>query len=148
MKKLAIVSFLLSISFLSYSQEYKRIEKGLSQTIYFDSKDSVLRVDFLDSRGDLRDNAYGYAIVKYERDANGNITEQSYFHADGKPAIDDLGVSKWVMKYNERSQKIYQAEFGTDGKLLVSSGSIHHIVFEWKYDQNGKLTKIVTTEHF
>jgi hypothetical protein len=148
MKKSVFIFCFLSISIFSYSQKYNRIEQGLNQIIYFDSKDSVLRVDFLDLKGDLRDNEYGYAILEYKRDNHGNIIEQAYFHADGKPAIDNLGVSKWVTKYNERNQRIYQAEFGIDGKLLVSNDKIHHIVFEWEYDKDGKLIKIVTTERF
>lgn len=151
MKNIIIVSTLMTLVFSStslYSQTVKRVSDGPGQKVYFDAKDSVIRVDWLDLNGKLKNTDYGYAILKYKRDSNGNITEQSYFDQNEKPTVDNLNVHKWIIKYNEFGQKTYQAEFGMDGKLLKSKGNEHHMIWEWTYDKTGKLLKVVTTENY
>jgi hypothetical protein len=149
MKNLLVVIlcvFCLS-PFLS-AQQYGRVVNGPDQIQYYDAKDSLIKLEYIDTNGKLKNTPLGYAVMKFKRDNHGNIIEQSYFDENGKPATDELGVSKWVMKYNVRNQKTYQAEYGTNGKILKSTGSVHHIIFEWFYDDNGKLLKTVTTEYY
>lgn len=139
---------LTGAALFSQDVKYHHTTSGPGQIQYYDVKDSLVRLDYVDQHGKLRDNEFGVATITFKRDLNGNITEQAYYTASGSPAVDNLGVHKWIMKYNNRSQKIYQATLDVNGEILRSNDKVHHIVFEWIYDDQGRLVKIVTTEYY
>lgn len=81
-----------------------------------------------------------YCEIRYSYDERGNITEQSYFNANGKPAIDEQKTYKRFSKYDDRNNKTYEKNLGKDGEPL--HGTDVNPEAKVEYDDHNNLTVI------
>lgn len=58
----------------------------------------------------------GVAEMRYEYDADGNVTRESYFGVDGKPKADKDGMAEERREYDADGNVTKTSYFGVDGK--------------------------------
>lgn len=66
----------------------------------------------------VNQSGVSYCEVKCLYDERGNITEQTYWDANGKPAIDAQKTHHRIKRYDERNNYIYEKNLGKDGKPI------------------------------
>ena len=74
--------------------------------------------------------------VRASYDKRGNITNLSFFEADGKtPRLSNEGIAGWNNVYDERGNFVERNFFDTDG-ALVMSGQLGYATVKYTYDEN------------
>ena len=83
----------------------------------------------------------GYAEVKRKFDDRGNVTEETYFDASGKAAVDEQKAHKRIKRYDERNNYVYEKNLGKDDKPL--KGTDVNPEAKISYDEYGSIITIV-----
>lgn len=81
-----------------------------------------------------------YHEARYKYDVNGNVTEQTYWSASGKPAL-GAGAHKIIKEYNHLNQLTHWLNLDTNGNAIVSSAQ-NPPEARFEYDERGNQTVI------
>ena len=73
---------------------------------------------------------------KNQKVLKGKESSESYYDAQGYPALDKDGVHKRVYTYDESGNRTAESYFGLDGKAVVCRYKYHKRA--WEYDKNGQ----------
>ncbi|MGA7329462.1 MAG: TIR domain-containing protein [Rhodomicrobium sp.] len=80
---------------------------------------------------------WNYAKILHVYDARGNVVEDAFFAADGKPTLHKDGYAFDRLKYDERGNVIESAFFGIDGRPTLNKNGLS--ILRIKYDERGNL---------
>lgn len=111
-----------------------------------DGKGNPVQRSYHDERGNLIDNAYGYASELVEYDEQGRETSHAYFDAQGEPAdYRGYGYSRVEIAYDERGRETSKSYFGPEGEPVNTAGPIfsfgyHREETVYEYGAHTKLT--------
>ncbi|MGL4554591.1 MAG: hypothetical protein ACRC33_25790, partial [Gemmataceae bacterium] len=91
---------------------------------------------------------------KRKHDARGNVTEETYFDKDGKPALSWFGVHRVRTAYTERGQRAELRFEGADGKPAVPQSKAEtlsgrgpgRVVWQWDDQGNNVETRALTLD--
>jgi YD repeat-containing protein len=117
-------------SFLGADDKPIRTKEGHARvTRLFDAQGRLIVETFwvLDNRKAL--------VIGKSRDARGNILEEAYFSADGKPTVDRLGVHRFKARYNQSGNRIEETYFDPEGRAVARPDGLAKITM--RYDQAG-----------
>lgn len=81
-----------------------------------------------------------YAEVRMKYDERGNVTEQQFLDASGRPSCDEQKTYKRIKKYDDRNNYVYEKNLGADGKPL--HGANVNPEAKVTYDNWGNMTSI------
>ena len=97
--------------------------KNYTQIVVFmDNMQHIVEERYTAQDGSVVRNEKGYAIVRNQYDANGNLTRRSYFDENNNPVyVPVLGYSSILISYDELGNRIGETYYDTDGSPVVSS---------------------------
>jgi YD repeat-containing protein len=105
------------------------------------NKGEVIQVQWVDGDGNLSPNKAGVAQVNLQRDNNGNIVQESFSDAAGKPVIDtEWGYAIKSYRYDAHGNMIEGRYRGPDGQNILKSPSAVHM-HRQTFDGNGRSTE-------
>lgn len=73
----------------------------------YDDKGNCVRWSYYDTEGCLLDSSKGYAILEQQYDVYCNVTEQSFYTANGEPAV-LLDIHKYQWEYDRQGNMIWE----------------------------------------
>ena len=88
--------------------------------VYLDSMQRVIEERYVAQDGTVVMNEKGYAILRNQYDANGNLTRTSYYDDNNNPVfVRELGYSSVSITYDQLGNKVGENYYDTDGSLLT-----------------------------
>lgn len=107
----------------------------------YDSNNRISRTYWTNMGGTKRnspDGAFAERRLKY--DERGNVAEQTFFDAAGRPACDNMRTHRRIKKYDSQNNYIYEKNLGTDGKPVRGANAYPEA--DVKYDVRGNIIRI------
>ena len=86
--------------------------------------------------------ASGKVDERLKYDERDNVTERSYFNANGAPTVCESGYHKVVMKYNSNNLCVQEEYYGTSG-LLCNVKNENFAVVKKEFDERGNKISVV-----
>ena len=95
--------------------------KNYTQIVVFmDNMQHIVEERYTAQDGSVVRNEKGYAIVRNQYDANGNLTRTSYYDDNNNPVfVRELGYSSVSITYDQLGNKVGENYYDTDGSLLT-----------------------------
>ena len=138
-------------------QERKRNERGeLIQRTFFKAGPSGALKQI--SQTHIRYDEYGHpADIQFagttswhsalKHDINGNVVEEKFLDANGKPVMGDQGyaIKRFTYSSGPQGVRIEETYFDTAGKKTYSKGGYHRLINE--FDPTGSLHRQTMDEH-
>ena len=88
--------------------------------VYLDSMQRVIEERYVAQDGTVVMNEKGYAILRNQYDANGNLTRTSYYDDNNNPVfVRELGYSSVSITYDQLGNKVGENYYDADGSLLT-----------------------------
>lgn len=82
-----------------------------------------------------------FCETRVQYDDNGNVTEMSFFDTKGERATNKDKIHRWITRYNEFNQKIYEKNLDKDNKP-VSGAEYDAPEVKYTYDDHGNQTSL------
>lgn len=119
--------------------------KGYSREMnVYSEEGEILEHRYTDSEGNLRNNASGYAVVKYQNDENEHTVREMYYDSCQKPAILEFGGSGILKTYDSNKRLIRSVYLNSEGKAIISNKGYAEIIMQ--YDQQGWISRETTLD--
>ena len=105
----------------------------------FDVRGNKQKIYPVGLKGGLASGKFDERLKYDERD---NVTERSYFNANGVPTVCESGYHKVVMKYNSNNLCVQEEYYGTNG-LLCNVKNENFAVVKKEFDERGNKISVV-----
>ena len=106
----------------------------------YDDAYHLIRVEYINPRGQPEFNDQGWMIAENEFNARGNLVKQSFFDANGRLFSGNGGCAWAEWEYDHLGNKVLESYFDTDGQPVACSDG--YASLEKAYDGQGNVTKM------
>lgn len=111
-----------------------------SEKLTYDDRGLQLSSEALDTHGDRTLRKDGYAIVRWVRDRNGDVVEESYLGKREEPISASGGYARRTLKYDVHRRLVETALFDTTG--APTSGAEGWSIERTSYDDRGQVVRV------
>jgi antitoxin component YwqK of YwqJK toxin-antitoxin module len=124
-------------------------EMGYAQVVRYYSKGFVEKEKFYDDNNQLVRGAGivdSAAIIGYEHDEQGNLTETAYFGPDEAIVANTQGIHRWAYTYSPEGMLTGSAIFGVNAHALADEEGVHW--YKYQRDKLGQITSVSFVNKF
>ena len=116
---------------------------GYGQVLYgYDRAMNNISITYHDIYGNPVNNVYGYAQVQRVFNSQNQCIQESYFTADGNPAVaSNTGYASIIRSFDEDGRQNGEWYYGTDGNLVANGDGV--AAWSRTYDENGNVLSII-----
>jgi YD repeat-containing protein len=126
-------------------------DEVFERRLKYDEDGNMIERRYLDSKGRLKEDANGFAVLRQQFDPNGNVIETRYFDSDDELTEMKNGAVIVNTEYDDNGNPVEVRYLGKDGKLAENNMGVAIVKSEFDsycnikerryYDADKKLTE-------